>query len=214
MKVGGSNMRGIPMRARACALLAAVAMAAAGCTGPPIYERTVEPAHADQESLLLCPHCGGQGLVECEACSGKGGTLCDVCMGFSVMRCPDCDLIIWTSDPTPETDLYYRQKTLGGESERMEAFAAELFDDKHLLAVDCKRETYMSALLMHDKRCPTCNSRGYVNCPNCAHGMKQCEACGGSMYAACPICRMTGFVPSLTGETLKQRGQIIRKRKR
>lgn len=206
-------MRGIHGCACQAVFLALMA-AAPGCTGPLVYERTIEPVHANQESLMHCPHCGGSGLVDCEACSGTGGRPCDTCNGFGIMRCPDCDLIIWTSDPSPETDLHYQEKTLGGESTGMEQFTANLFADRHLLAVDCRRETYMSAVLVHDKRCKSCNSRGYVNCPDCFRGMKQCEACGGSMYVACPICRMTGFVPSLTGETLRQRGQIIRKRKR
>ncbi len=195
------------------AVLAAV-LAVGGCKGPPIYERAIEPAHADQESLLHCPHCSGHALVACERCGGQGGGGCDTCNGFGILRCPDCDLIILVSDPSPETDLFYRMKTLGGESQKMEQFTAEVFADRHLFAVDCRRDHFMSALLLHDKRCPTCNSRGYVNCPDCERGLRPCEVCSGSLFVSCPLCRMTGFVPSLTGETIKQRGQVIRKRKR
>lgn len=201
---------------RARALLWALGLMAglAACQGPVVYERSPEPRHAEQESLLPCPHCAGQGIVSCEMCGGKGGWCCPTCEGFGLVQCPDCQLILMHTDPSPETDLYYETRTLGGAGTGTEPFTADLYATSHLHGIDRRATHTMSSLLLGGKRCPTCNSRGVLPCPDCDRGVRTCPRCGGRCYTVCPLCRGAAFVPSLTGEKVRSRGRVLRKRRR
>jgi predicted RNA-binding Zn-ribbon protein involved in translation (DUF1610 family) len=185
-----------------------------GCQGPVQYERVPEPRHAIQESLLPCPHCGGQGLLECEVCRANGGWSCPTCNGFGLTRCPDCKLVLIHTDASPEPNLYYQDKTFGGSQTGMEAFEANVYADLHLHGIDRRMDHFLSSSLFSGKRCKTCNSRGVIHCPDCDRGVRTCPKCKGRLFNICPLCRGSGFVPSLTGEKIRHRGRIIRKRRR
>ncbi|GEM_PF-2726080 len=156
------------------------------------------PAHLvpDSRQAILCPLCQGTGHETCPTCGGRGRVICEVCKGFGIVRCPDCELVRIPNVPKERTGRATTSRSVGCPTcdfrgEDCPQCRVEVVDVERLASAAWNPIRYQSR-----EPCPTCHSRGWLDCPYCRNGLRTCKTCNGTGYAPdpCPLCHGTGLI--------------------